>query len=265
MKILIGCNTLTEVKSIAYTNHMQMWFNLGKWVKPEDKIVFHCPRRMSIDRMRNESAKMALQYECDYLFFYDDDVVLPIDALQSLLETHKKYPAALVIGGLTYVRGIPYNPMIFRYVKQGENNVYSMICYTDFKDNVDEHGVVVCDALGFSCCLIDTTALKMLNPPYFVTGPENTEDVYFCHKLNTEAYNDSEFDELQQRIIMDTKVKTGHILDHYAITDENREHFIELDTNLYGKFDASKRKDRDDSYRDGILERFRSPEAVYEG
>lgn len=256
MKILVGCNLLTEVKSLAYTTHMQFWFNLGKQIKPEDKIIYYTPRRMSIDRMRNEAAKMALDYECDYLFFYDDDVLLPVDALSKLIETHRKMESALVVGGLTLVRSMPFNPMIFKYVQTG--SIHTMTCFNDFKDYKDNNGIVACDALGFSCCLIDVDALKMMHPPYFVTGPENTEDVYFCHKINTEIEGLPD-----PRIVVDTNVTTGHILDHHFISALNKPHFERLEKGLQHHFDEQNiRKDRNDNYREQVMERLRTEETV---
>lgn len=250
MRILVGCNLLANVNTVAYPNHMQFWYQMGKRM-PDVEILFYSPRRMGIDRMRNEAAKIALAQECDYLFFYDDDVLLPDDCLQVLLE-HKKPVAA----GMTYVRSYPYPPMAFKYVRKGD--LYTMTSYKDYKKHTDEKGILVCDAVGFSCCLLDCKQLKKLHSPYFVTGPDSTEDVYYCHKINTEL-------DLVDPIIIDTNIVTGHLLDSYYISPGNKQHFIRLEKGLAnqfgGKFEPRKREDRDADYREQVLERVRKASA----
>lgn len=240
---------------MAYPAHMQFWCNVGRNFKLGE-VAFFSPRRMSIDRMRNEAARQAVGMECDYLFFYDDDVILPDDCLEVLIKTAQQH-TKLVVGGLTLVRGYPFNPMIFRYQRTGD--IYTMTCYKDYEKNVNEHGFVDCDALGFSCCLIDVNALKMLQPPYFVTGENNTEDVYFCHKINTET-------ELEKPICVQTKIPTSHLLDQYAVSPANKQHFVRLEKGLYNRFPGTldkdkNRHDRDAEYREQVMERLRRAQA----
>lgn len=245
MKFLIGCNTLNHVNSLAYTNHMQFWYNLGK-KRPEDKFLFFTPRRMSIDRMRNEAARMAMQEECDYLFFYDDDVLLPIDALDKLVEADID-----VCAGLTLIRGYPFKPMAFNY--KGEASVKQMTIVDDPKD-LEGFDIYFCDAVGFSCCLIRVDLLKKLKPPFFVTGPYNTEDVYFCHKCKT---------QLSECLIgVEPSVVTGHILENHYISPGNRESFLQLEKELaeignYELGDDKKREDRGEKYREAVFELLR--------
>ncbi len=171
MKTLIGVNTLTSIDQPVYANHCQFWYRLGKKY-PEHDFFFNTPRRTSIDRMRNFSAQAAMELECDYLMFIDDDVVIDLDAWKKLVDTNKD-----VVAGVTYIRGYPFNPMIFDFSEGREH------CYMDeYPSRIAEDGLVYCDAVGFSCVLIRVELLKKLEPPYFLTGPNFTEDVYFCKK-----------------------------------------------------------------------------------
>ena len=252
MKITIGCNLLTEVKSVVYPSHMQFWCNVARNFSDKD-VWFFAPRRMSIDRMRNEAAKLALETESDFLFFYDDDVMFLPDTLNILIESMKR-EKALVMGGLTMIRSYPFRPMLFKYTRKDTASVYHMIGYDDYKEHVKEDGILNCDALGFSCVLIDTSILKKLEPPYFVTGPQNTEDVYFCHKVNTQHE--------MGRIFVNTRAVTGHVLDHYFVTPNNVEHLKRLEKGLdhWNKQlleNAEGRVDRDALYRERVLENLR--------
>src|ERR1041385_1165531 len=83
MKIVVGINTLTSIDQPVYSNHCQFWFRLGR-SSSHDFILSH-PRRMSIDNMRNMTAKIALEHNADYILFIDDDVLIPLNTVDMLL------------------------------------------------------------------------------------------------------------------------------------------------------------------------------------
>lgn len=199
MKILIGTNCLSQVHHLAYASHCQFWYRLGK--KHADiKFYFMPPGRMSIDNMRNAAAKVALELECDYLMFIDDDMILHPDTLQSLLDADKD-----IVMALTFIRGGVFHPMFFKKLPK-ETGGYDLTYYTDWEDNVNEKGIVDCQAVGFATVLIKTHLLKQLQAPYFLTAGGSTEDVYFCCRVKEEIGD-------HVTIAVDTKVPTGHILE----------------------------------------------------
>src|SRR5580658_11370591 len=174
MKIMLGVNTLTTLEQPVYASHCQFLYNLGK-NHPNDVLYFNTPRRMSIDRMRNQTAKLALEGECDYLMFVDDDVVIPSNAFDRLLACE-----ADIAAGWTIIRGYPFQNMHFRHPSDNpsalENVPHSVM------DELEKGAILPVDAVGFSCVLINCNLLKRVPPPWFVTGPHNTEDIYFCMK-----------------------------------------------------------------------------------
>lgn len=203
MKIMVGVNTLTQMDQLAYTNHCQFWYHLGKDF-PNDTFCFSNPRRASIDRMRNQTVKVALENDFDYVLFIDDDVLIPPDTLRRLLDCK-----ADIAAGWTIIRGYPYNNMFFKFDVDGKDVIY----YNDFVLN--EQGLINCDAVGFSCVLLNCKLLKKVPPPYFVTGMFNTEDVYFCIKAKKYVP--------EVTIVVDPNVKTAHILGSEVIEPANRE------------------------------------------
>lgn len=214
MKILIGCNTLTSIAQPIHASMMQFWFRLGRNF-PEHQFVSFTPRRLSIDNMRNNAAKAALESECDYLMFVDDDVLIdPINTFPSLLNACEKHGAQIAMAE-TYIRGFPFEPMFFKSIN------HNLIPFRDFKQHIDKNGLVECDAIGFSCVLIDCDLIRKVLPPYFVTGPLQTEDVYFCMKAKAQLGND------KVKIVVDTKVPTGHMLDPEPVHHQNRQFLIE--------------------------------------
>lgn len=193
MKIMIGVNTLTSIEQPVYANHCQFWFHLGRSMSSH-QFIFNTPRRMSIDRMRNHTAKIALEMECDYILFIDDDVVVPIDCLQRLINCD-----ADIAAGWTIIRGHPFPNMFMRFTDETKNVLEHC------KDGTfDDNAVVPVDAVGFSCALLKCSLLKKVPMPWFVTGAQNTEDVYFCVKA-------SHFLP-ETKIVVDTRIKTAHAL-----------------------------------------------------
>ena len=203
MKTFVGINTLTSVEQIVYSNHLGFWYRLGKHY-PNDDFILHTPRRMSIDRMRNISAKVALEAGCDYLLFIDDDVIVPINMFDKMVAADKD-----IIAGWTIIRGFPFKNMFFHFDEK--KNLVT-------KDDVERNsGVIDVAAVGFSTCLIKCDLFKRIPPPWFVTGPTNTEDIYFCLKARQYIPDCS--------ICVDTTIETAHIMGPEYIAPWNREDY----------------------------------------
>lgn len=220
-KILIAINNLTSVDQLAYANHCQFWYRLGKNL-PQHSFGFCNPRRLSIDRMRNFAGKMAVEMEFDYLMFIDDDVLLDltIDPVATLLAADKD-----IIAGVTLIRGYPYHPMIFNFYGQIIDKDHKGHFIDNYKERADpETGLLECDAVGFSCCLIKTSVLRKLRPPFFITGEHQTEDVYFCMRAKAEVPG--------TQVWAQTRVVTGHILGSDIIEPDNLERRIAFDESM---------------------------------
>lgn len=233
-KILIGINTLTELDQVVYSNHLQFSFRCGR-NNPTDDFILFTPRRMSIDMMRNLAAKMALEQECDYLMFVDDDVIVSPKAFQML----KKHDVD-VVAGWTIIRGYPFNNMFFRYTDQEQK-----LNLTHWNNPPQENGLLEVDAVGFSCCLIKVDVLRKLTKPFFVTGPYNTEDIYFCVKAAR---------EIGTQFYVDLDCKTGHKLNSFFVDPDNKKYFKILEESLDPEVGTDKTGDRGIDYLKGIGE-----------
>ena len=209
MKTLIAINNLTTIDQLAYANHIQFFYRLGKEF-PADYFALCNPRRMSIDKMRNFSARAAIDHGFDYLMFVDDDVLLPFNAFKRLQMADKD-----IIAGITCIRGYPYHPMVFNFMGPllgGPNTCHYM---DDYLERADSNGIVECDAIGFSCCLIKVDFLKKIEPPFFITGEHHTEDIYFCARAKKEVAG--------TKIFADALVRTAHILGSEVVEPFNLE------------------------------------------
>jgi hypothetical protein len=215
MKILVGVNTLTSLDHAVYSNHCQFWYRLGKEF-PQHQFILNHPKRMSIDHMRNFSAKLALEHGADYLMFIDDDVIIPLDTLKLLLDCK-----ADIAAGWTIIRGYPYDNMFFRYTDDLHTSLGKPKTATLEKN---AEGLWDVDAVGFSCVLISCELLKKVQAPYFVTGPFHTEDVYFCLKAEYALKETGE----KIKIVVHPEVKTAHCLGNEYIDPDNVQQWREF-------------------------------------
>ncbi len=207
-RIVICINSLVATRYLAYSNHIQTFFQLGRQYPKIDFVIFN-PERMSIDRARNEAAQVAMRVGAKYLLFIDDDVLIPHAGkgergfLQKLIDVD-----ADIVAGDVCIRGYPFNHMLFRYVKGRKDALLPMAKLPA------ERGVIDVDAVGFSLCLIKTELLLRMHAPYFITGVTNTEDIYFCLKAK------AQFPKLT--IKAETSIQCMHILWDECIGSPNK-------------------------------------------
>jgi len=160
----------------------------------------------SVVKARNNLIKEFLQSDCQYLFFVDIDMGLPINGLKQLIEDDKD-----VIGGLYFERIPPHNPIMMEkgtFTKKEHRYI--------FQRNYTE-GVVEVDATGAGALLIKKEVLKKIPYPWFAEPPEYSisEDFYFCEQLKKAGY----------KIYVDTRVKITHFAE--TIVSETTKRFYD--------------------------------------
>lgn len=169
----------------------------GRPLPPKLTLAFHnCTPPMNyntimlhtmgapIDKARQEFAEKALEVGAKYLFFWDEDVLLPAHALRELLYVMENQPECGVIGGIYCLKSDRPEPLVFKGVGTGP--------YWDWK--VGE--VFECTALGMGCTVIRTEVFKDMPKPWFRSvddlspyldnvpmGEVWTEDLFFCKKV----------------------------------------------------------------------------------
>lgn len=123
------------------------------WMYDGWDITFYAPENViPHDAARNRCILHFLQSDCTHIFFLDDDVVPPRDALEKLVEANEGvvcgiYPVRRngVLEGAVYRRkGIVLTPM------------------------KDREGVVEIDCAGAGCMLIKRKVLADIKAPWFV-------------------------------------------------------------------------------------------------
>lgn len=153
---------------------------------------------LPIDDMRNEFVATFLKGNYDYLFFNDDDTLLPPKALERLLERDLD-----VVSGLYYRRVTPIEPVAM--VDDPSVGGTGIRCIKEYGI-----GLMPVDYVGAGCLLISRKVLETVEYPWFfwarndprVLIPERiSEDLYFCRKAREAGFS----------IFLDASIRCLHV------------------------------------------------------
>ena len=95
----------------------------------------------------------------DYLFFVDDDVILPPDALEKLVATAEADPLTGVVGGLYYSRD-SVRPIAVADWNSADTSTAHIPAFTSTSTDI-------VDGIGFGCALLRVSPAVKLGAPYF--------------------------------------------------------------------------------------------------
>lgn len=223
--IVIAVNSLQATQWEAYNNHMQFMYELGRYY-PDYEFAWFNTSRMSIDRFRNEAAKFCVENNCKYLLFLDDDVSIPPRSLRRLIEIMEDPTSTCdVVAGNVIIRGWPFDYMLFEW--EEDENKQNLKSIKKIGEGTTHNGVETIGAVGFSLCLIKVELLHKLAKPWFVTGPNHTEDIYFCVRTQREhgAIIKVDWDIICNHILW------GEMVSH-ANRDAYRDYYLRMNPGL---------------------------------
>ena len=176
-----------------------------------------------VDKARNDLVNMALNDNCDYVFFIDSDMIIPKGAVEALLDMNVD-----IASGIYFTKGKPYLPVA--RVKEGDRHFY----LEDFEFN----DIIKVAGVGMGCCLIKTKIFKDLKFPYFKLewrehegiSYQIAEDLYFCEEAAKKGYV--------------SYLNTGVMCGHFG-TEVDASHFA-----MYKEQLKQDRKDREEMLED---------------
>lgn len=147
-----------------------------------------------VSTSRNKLAEKAKDV-ADYIFFVDDDVLPPMNAITKLLSHNKD-----IVSGLYFAKQEPHFPQIFLKNKENKERYDSI-------ENYKRDSLIEIDACGGGCVLIKSDVFKKLRRPYFQFIPQGEdhprkgEDFFFCEKAKEAGFE----------IYCDTSIICKHI------------------------------------------------------
>lgn len=144
----------------------------------------------------------AIDGNYDYLFFVDDDIILPPEALELLVATAEADPATAVVGGLYYSRDSLKPIAVADWDSSGTASAHVPAFTSTSTDIVD--------GIGFGCALLRIAAARKLTAPYFPahvyieSGARRArlcdEDYLYCERVRHAG----------NTVRLDARVRCGH-------------------------------------------------------
>jgi hypothetical protein len=152
------------------------------------------PWGFSVPDARNFCVEKAFELGADYIFFVDDDTIIPRNALVQLYRLNSD-----LCGGMYYRKYLPSEsvPML----EAPDTTPYAFTTNDPFGEVIHN-----CLVLPSGCTLIKTSMLKKMEKPWYKTftvnnRPAVTEDTYICQKAR----------DLGVDILLDTGIQCLHV------------------------------------------------------
>jgi GT2 family glycosyltransferase len=230
-KVVIGVPNEGITKSEAYDNHLELMFHLGRMQEiwktekrtPRYEFYFHTVGRLLTPYAREKLTESALAIGADYMVQFDDDMILPVDMVECMLQDMENQSEIDVLGALAFMRNAPHFPVMYT-TTEGYDPVHRTPYYIrEIVKKYPKDTMVECDAVGFGAVCIRMDILKKMKAPYFMSTTQSGEDIYFCYKAKKAG----------ARIFMDTRIKLGHLSNPFSIDEAYyekyaKEHDIEI-------------------------------------
>ena len=153
---------------------------------------------------RNKIAGKAIELGCDYVMWFDSDMVFNPDTMEKLMAHMEDKD---MVSGLYFRRSGTYEPVIFKTVTEKPDGTYEATGYNDYPDEPFE-----VDGVGFGCVLMKTSMLLDIaanERTWFTPNGRVGEDLSFCLRAKKLGY----------KIWVDPSVKCGHV-GHTIVTEE---------------------------------------------
>jgi hypothetical protein len=157
------------------------------------------PWGFNVPDSRNVIVDKAFEMKADYIFFVDDDTIVPRNALVQLFHHLNNNPEALMAGGTYYRKYQPLEsvPML----EAPDTTPYAQDAFAPIGEVIHN-----CLVLPSGCTLIDMELFRRLEKPYYeaftVEGrAATTEDTIICQKARNVGSD----------IILDTGIQCLHI------------------------------------------------------
>ena len=183
-RVLIG------IPSAGYQRHTQFLDAIEQLKRPEgSKVTF--AHGQSPAATRNLIIKEAIHQGFTHVFFVDDDVLVPHDAIHKLLALDED-----IAVGLYLLRVYPHQPILFTAHSSGKQQ---WRCLED-----DDDGIIEVGNSGLGCALIKVDVFKKLKEPWITLGDPDPENWCDDTKFFTRAT------EAGFKILCDTSVRCGH-------------------------------------------------------
>lgn len=217
-KVVIGIPNEGHTLPESYDNHLLMSMHVGKmeerwkWEKrnPRYEFYWHTIGRILTPFARERLTEAALEIGAEYMIQYDDDMVLPVDTIECLLQDMEQHPEIDILAPLAFMRNPPHYAVMYTTTEGFDTRQNQPYYFNEFVKKYPRNQLVECDAVGFGAVIIRTSILKKMRSPFFMSTVGSGEDIFFCYNAK----------KVGARIFMDTRIKLGHLANPKVIDEE---------------------------------------------
>ncbi len=187
MKILIAVPCMDMVAT-GFCQSLAMLNRVG------DCKLIMVPGSLIYDS-RNKIALKAIELECDYVMWFDSDMIFAPDTLEKLIAHDKMF-----VSGMYFKRTGTYEPVVYEKIIHHSDERAEAVCYKNYpKDELFK-----AEGVGFGCVLLKTKLLLEMAAEYsdwFTPYNRMGEDLSFCERTRNLGYD----------IWVDPSVQCGHV------------------------------------------------------
>lgn len=198
-KIMVGVPTMEFARQAKFYDYFYA-------LQRPENTIFSFSHGQSPASNRNIIIESALKADCTHIFFVDDDVLIPADALVKLLAHDKD-----IVSGLYLMRNFPHAPIAFNVALNDGKCRYKFL-------NNNERGLVEVVNFGLGCCLIKTEVFKKVEAPWIRIGQLNSQewndDIDFFNRCREAGF----------QLWLDLEVRAGHMATVTVWPEYNEEH-----------------------------------------
>lgn len=159
-----------------------------------DCMVTHVAGSLIYDS-RNKIAAKAIELGCDYIMWFDSDMIFAPDTLEKLMAHDKSF-----VSGVYHKRTGTYQPVVYEAINHYDDGRAEAVCFKDYpKDKLFK-----AQGVGFGCVLLKTSLLLEMAAEYkdwFTPYDHMGEDLSFCQRAIALGHD----------IWVDPSVQCGHV------------------------------------------------------
>jgi GT2 family glycosyltransferase len=224
-KVVIAIPTEGHTLPEAYDNHLLVAKHIGSLEErfkhenrnPQYEFYWYTAGRLLTAVARENLTKQAIKGGMDFMIMFDDDMVLPIDFIESLLFDMEQHPEIGILGALAFMRNPPHDPVMFNTFEGYDEARHQPYYFNETVKNYPRNKLVECDAVGFGGVCIRMSIFDKMVEPYFFSLTGTGEDIHFCYKAKREAGT---------RVFMDTRIKLGHLMNPKIADEEYFDKYV---------------------------------------
>ena len=168
----------------------------GDVITTRPPVLIHLARQEMLDIFLDET-------DCEWLMWIDDDVVPPMDAIDTLLKTGKQ-----CISGLYHYKYEPYSPVWYRHPVWSKRK--GMMTYEQIWNPPSDEVIEIASS-GLGCMIVHRDVLKKIEQPAFALT-EKAEDHGFTRRVREAGFKIYGHSGVQCTHLTTMGVTTGHWL-----------------------------------------------------